>query len=115
MNISGLGVTLPLLSISLTRFWNTVDLAHRKSPLAASKLHMIEVLHGTPVRVRRLAVAALRPIAIMPFALGSGATLVVMGSISKVHSWSALSCGMTWCFHTILPVFGSMAKRVLVP
>src|SRR5579859_867072 len=76
---------------------------------------MIEVLHGTPVRVLRLADAALRATAIMPLALGSGATLVVIGIISKVHSWSALSCGNTWCFQTILPVLGSTAKRVLVP
>src|SRR5450432_2723656 len=115
MNISGLGVTLPFVSMSLTRFWKTVDLAQRKSPLAASKLHRIEVLHGTPVRVLRLAVAALRPIAIMPLAWGSGATFVVIGIISKVHSWSALSCGNTWCFQTIFPVLGSMAKRVLLP
>jgi hypothetical protein len=63
--------------------------------LAASKLHTIEVLHGTPVKVLRLADAARRPVAIMPLALGSGATLVVIGIISKVHSWSALSCGST--------------------
>src|ERR1700761_6590565 len=113
MNRSGLDVTLPLVSMSLTRFWKTVDLAQRKSPLAASKLHMMEVLHGTPVNVRRLAVAAFLPIAIMPLALGSGATFVVMGSISKVHSWSALSWAKTWCFQTIFPVLGSMAKRVL--
>src|SRR6185503_13093221 len=115
MKSSGFEVTLPLASMSLTRFWNTVDLAQRKSPLAASKLHMMEVLHGTPVRVLRLADAMLRPTANIPLALGSGATLVVIGIISKVHSWSALSCGNTWCFQAIFPVFGSTAKRVLVP
>src|SRR6185437_13309741 len=115
MNISGFAVTWPLASMFLTRFWKTVDLAQRKSPLAASKLHMIEVLHGTPVKVLRLAEAALRLTAIMPLALGSGATLVVMGIISKVHSWSPLSCGNTWCFQAILPVLGSTAKRVLLP
>src|ERR1044071_1952772 len=98
MNISGLGVTTPLPSIFLTRFWKTVDLAQRKSPLAASKLHRMDVLQGTPVSVLRLADAALRPTAIMPLALGSGATLVVIGIISKVHSWSALSCRNTWGF-----------------
>src|SRR4051812_37050119 len=115
MNMSEFAVTWPLASMSLTRFWKTVDLAQRKSPLAASKLHMIEVLHGTPVRVLRLADAAPRPVASMPLALGSGCTGVEMGIISKVHSWSSLSCGSTWCFQTIFPVLGSMAKRVLVP
>ena len=83
--------------------------------MAASKLHMMEVLQGTPVRVLRLAESARRPTAIMPSALGSGCTGVVIGIISKVHSWSQLSSGSTWCFQMILPVLGSTAKRVSVP
>src|SRR3569623_457736 len=103
---SGLTVTLPLGSMPLTRFWYTVDLAQRKSPFFASKLHRIEVLHGTPVRVRRDGDAARLPTAMMVLSPASGATLVVMGIISKVHSWSQLSWGRTWCCHAICPVFG---------
>jgi hypothetical protein len=109
INRSGLTVTLPRESIPLTIFCTAVDLAHRNSPLARSKLQTIEVLQGIPVRVLRLEEAARRPMAIMPSALGSGLTFVVIGIISKVHSWSQLSCGRTWCFQMIFPVLGCTA------
>jgi hypothetical protein len=50
---------------------------------------------GMPVSVLRLTELALRPTASMPAVAGSGWTAVVIGSISKVHSWSQLSSGST--------------------
>src|SRR5579872_6022785 len=76
---------------------------------------MMEVLHGTPVRVLRLALAILRPTENMPSALASGCTGVVIGIISKVHSWSQLSSGIIWRRQMILPVSGWTAQRVSVP
>src|SRR5215831_20522795 len=110
-----LTVTSPLPSILSTRFCSTVDFAHRNSPLVASKLHAIPVLQGTPVNVLRRPRRASGLIDIMPVAPASGLTDVLMIIISKVHSWSQLSRGRTWCFHTISPVLGLTAKRVLVP
>src|ERR1700730_5663509 len=110
-----LTLTSPLGSILSTKFCSTVDFAHRNSPLAASKLHAMPVLQGTPVNVLRGPRRASGLTDIMPVAPLSGLTEVLMIIISKVHSWSQLSRGRTWCFHTTSPVLGLTAKRVLVP
>src|SRR5215470_18750566 len=110
-----LTVTSPLPSILSTRFCSTVDFAHKNSPLAASKLQAMPVLQGTPVKVLRGPRRASGLTDIMPLALESGLTCVLMTIISKVQSWSQLSLGSTWCFHTTSPVLGLTAKRVSVP
>src|SRR5215831_7391777 len=96
-------------------FCSVVCFAHRNSPLAASKLQAIPVLQGTPVSVLRGPRFASGLVDNIPCAFGSGLTGVLMTIISKVHSWSQLSRGKVWCFHTTSPVFGLTAKRVLVP
>src|SRR5439155_17918437 len=90
-------------------------LAHRNSPLAASKRQAMPVLQGMPVIVLRGPLRASGLIDIMPAALASGLTGVLMTIISKVHSWSQLSRGSVWCFQTISPDLGWTAKRVSVP
>src|ERR1700730_9845775 len=46
-------VTSPFSLMRSTMFCSTVGLAQRNSPLAASKLQAMPVLHGTPVSVFR--------------------------------------------------------------
>ena len=73
------------------------------------------VLQGTPVSVLRGPLRASGLTDNMPGALASGLTGELMIIISKVHSWSQLSRGKVWCFHTTSPVLGLTAQRVSVP
>src|SRR6266852_671198 len=94
-------------------FCSVVGFAHRYSPVAASKLQAIPVVQGTPVSVLRGPRRAFGLTDSMSVA--EGLTGVLMINISKVHSWSQLSRGRTWCFQTTSPVLGRTAKRVFVP
>src|SRR5207248_7215323 len=101
--------------MAATRFWVVVCFAQRNSPVAASKLQAIPVLHGIPVKVLRGPLRASGLIDIMPDAFASGLTVVLITIISKVHSWSQLSRGSVWCRQTTSPLLGCIAKRVSVP
>src|SRR5882672_5400023 len=104
--MSSFTVTWPLGPILATRFCSVVRFAHRNSPVAASKLQAMPVLHGTPVSVLRGPFLASGLIDIIPAALASGLTGVLITIISKVHSWSQLSRGRVWCRQAISPDLG---------